>query len=93
MKAIEEMVSPILDKNKVDIASMVAFHMNLNTDSVNKLYDKLNNITPKAVIGWQSRRKTWPAGYWSSVWVFPDEKIEFPDWGDDWEFRYVYTDV
>lgn len=93
LKATEEMVSPILDRNKVEIANMVAFHINLNTDAVNKLYEKFNNISPKAVIGWQCRRSEWPANMWSSVVLYHSQEIGFPTFTGDWEFRYVYVDV
>ena len=94
MKATEEMVSPILDRNKVEIANMVAFHLNLNTDAVNKLYNKLNNITPKVIIGWQCRKESWPDHYWSSVMLFPDDNVAFPAFsGEGWQFRHVYADA
>lgn len=94
LKAIETVLAPALERNKVEIANMVGFHMNLNTDSVNKLYNKLNNIEPKAVIGWQCRRKSWPQDMWSSVTLFHSGEINFPPFsGDDWQFRHVYVDV
>ncbi len=94
LKAIETVLAPVLDKNKMEIAIMVGSHVNLNTDSVNKLYDKLNNISPKAVIGWQCRRDIWPPNMWSSVTLFHSGEINFPPFtGEGWEFRHVYVDV
>lgn len=87
------MVSPILDKNKVEIANVMAFHMNMNTDAVNMLHKKLDGVQPKAVIGWQCRRTSWPQNYWSSVVLFHDDNIAFPTFTGDWEFRHVYVDV
>lgn len=84
---------PLLRENKVEIAQMVAFHINSNTDSVNKLYHKLNGIKAKAAIGWQTRKKNWPPNQWSNVVLFYEDNIAFPNYGPDWEFRHVYVDV
>lgn len=87
------MVSPILDKNKVEIANVMAFHLNANTDAINYLDKRISGIKPKAIIGYQARKKNWPANQWSSVWLFQNGQMEFPPFGDEWEFRHVYVDV
>lgn len=77
----------------MEIANVIAFHLNANTDAINYLDKRISGINPKAIIGYQARKKNWPANQWSSVWLFHNGEMEFPAFGEDWEFRHVYVDV
>ena len=98
LSALVETLSPLIEKAKVDIGQMVGFHINLNTDSINNM-DKtiqhiVNDFKPKAVIGYQVRRVSWPQNVpWSSVVLFYDNRIDLPNWGPDWITRFVYVDL
>lgn len=97
LKAIQDLferTTAETHKDTVELANMVSFHLNGTTTGINHIHHKLNNITPKAVIGYQAKRIDWEDSVpWSSVVLFYNGQVETPNWGPNWKFRFVYVDI